>query len=370
MTPWTPAPGRGFGLAHEVAAPDLTADRDDDVVSRSIVTIDLAAVRHNVARLREVAGPAAVWAVVKADGYGHGMTDVARAAVEAGAGGLCVATVGEALLLREELRETRVLVLGPCSDDEVARAREARVELAVVADGPLPEGVPLHVKLDTGMGRWGVSELVGPTRDVVGLMTHFAASEADEAFTRLQLERFLDATAAYPGIMRHAANSAAALGLPEARLDAVRCGIAVLGIDPFGLDATRHGLRPVLRWESSVARVLELGPGESTGYGRRFVAREPTRVGIVPVGYADGLSRDLTGTEVLVGGTPTQVVGTISMDAVAVLLPSEAAAGAPVVLVGDGVTLEHHAAVAGTIAYELACGIRATSARAVRIVTG
>ncbi len=339
-------------------------------MSRSTVTIDLAALRHNVARVREVVAPAAVWAVVKADGYGHGMTDVARAAAEAGAGGLCVATVGEALVLREELPESRVLVLGPSRDEEVARAREARVELTVVADGLLPEGVPLHVKLDTGMGRWGVSELVGPTRDVVGLMTHFASSEADEELTRAQLGRFLEATAPYPGIMRHAANSAAALSLPEARLDAVRCGIALLGIDPFGVDATRHGLRPVLRWESAIARVLELGPGESTGYGRRFVAREPTRIGIVPVGYADGLSRDLTGTEVLVAGVPTQVVGTISMDAAAVLLPHEVDVGAPVVLVGDGVTLEHHAAVAGTIAYELACGIRATSARAVRIVTG
>lgn len=337
---------------------------------RSRVTIDLAAVRHNVVRLRELVGPSEVWAVVKADAYGHGANDVARAAVEAGAAALCVATVGEATALRGALPDPRLVVLGPVSDAELAAARSARVELTVVADGPLPEGLPLHVELDTGMGRWGLSELVAPGRDVVGLMTHFASSEADESFTRLQLRRFLDATAPYGHLRRHAANSAAALLLPEARLDAVRCGIAVLGIDPAGVDPTRHGLRPVLRWETEVVRAFALAAGESTGYGRRFVADAPTAVGIVPVGYADGLGRALTGTTVLVDGQPSRVVGTISMDAAAVLLPRGAGAGSPVVLVGDGVTLEQHAAVAGTIAYELACGIRSGPTRAERVVVG
>lgn len=339
-------------------------------MSRSLVTIDLGAIRHNAARLRAVLGGAELWAVVKADGYGHGALDVAPAALEGGATALCVATVGEAEQLRERLPDARIVVLGPAGAEEVARARAARLELVVAFEGPLPTGIPLHVKLDTGMGRWGLSELAPPDGDVVGLMTHFACADSDAAFTRLQLDRFLAATAPCAHLTRHAANSAAALSLPDARLDAARCGIALYGIDPFGEDASRHGLRPALRWESELARVVELGPGESTGYGRRFVAEGLTRVGIVPVGYADGFSRDLTGTEVVVEGVRCPVIGTISMDALAVRLPSVVEPGARVTLVGDGVTLEQHARVAGTIGYELACGVRTAPARSVRMVTG
>lgn len=339
-------------------------------VPRSLVTVDRAAIRHNAARLVDLLDGAELWAVVKADAYGHGAADSASAALEGGASALCVATVGEALALRAVTPAARIVVLGPVRPDELRGAREARLELVVVRDGPLPHGVPLHVKLDTGMGRWGVSELAAPGTGVVGLMTHFATADTDPAFVRVQLDRFLRATAQYAHLTRHAANSAAALGVPESRLDAARCGITLYGIDPFGEDASRHGLRPALRWESEVVRVAELQPGESTGYGRRFVAAEPTWVGIVPVGYADGLSRDLTGTEVLVGGDRCSVVGAISMDAFAVRLPGPVVAGAPVTIVGDGVTLERHARVAGTIAYELACGVRTDPARSVRMTVG
>lgn len=337
-------------------------------MARSLVTIDLSAVRHNVTRLRAVADGAEVWAVVKADAYGHGVTDVAPAALEAGASALCVATVGEALTVRAVLPDARILVLGPTPRDDVAVAREAKLELSVVAGGPLPERIPLHVKLDTGMGRWGLAELPSPGRDVVGVMSHFASADQDAGFTRAQLERFLAATDGLQGPTRHVANSAATLAFPEARLDAVRCGIALYGIDPFGEDAARHGLRPVLRWESEIAAVKLLSAGESTGYGRRFVAARPTWIGLVPVGYADGFSRDLTGTTVSVEGAQRRVVGTISMDAVAVEIPRPIEPGTRVTLVGDGVTLEQHARVAGTIGYELACGVRTAPPRAERKV--
>ena len=307
---------------------------------------------------------------MKADGYGHGAADVGRAALAAGAGALCVATVGEGAALRQAVgADGRIVVLGPTVPADRSDARAARLELVTAVPGDVPTDVPVHLKLDTGMGRWGLSELVAPRDNVVGLMTHFATSEADAAFTREQLDRFLAATAPYPAIPRHAANSAAAMTLPEARLDAVRCGIAVYGIDPFGTDAREHGLRPALRWESSIARVVRLEPGESTGYGRRFIADRPTWIGQVPVGYADGFVRHLTGTTVVVGGEPCDVVGTISMDAFAVRLPNCVETGTPVTLVGDGVTLERHAGVAGTIAYELACGFRPGPARATRVVT-
>ena len=337
-------------------------------MTRSLVTIDLAAIRHNARVLAAAIAPSELWAVVKADGYGHGAADVGRAALEGGATVLCVATVAEGVVLRSALREARILVLGPTADDDVAHAREAYLELTAT-DERLPEDVPVHLKLDTGMGRWGLGELPAPGRSVVGVMTHLATSESDPAFAREQLERFRRATEPYAArYVRHAANSAAALTLPETRLDAARCGIALYGVDPFGEDAARFDLRPALRWESELGQVKRLAPGESTGYGRRFVATEETWIGIVPVGYADGFRRDLTGTEVVVGGSRAPVVGTVSMDAVAVRLSGELERGTPVTLVGDGVSLEAHARVAGTIGYELACGIRSAPGRGLREV--
>jgi alanine racemase len=331
---------------------------------RSEVTIDLGALRANARRLLRALAGAELWAVVKANGYGHGALDCARAALEAGASALCVATVGEALELRAALPDARLLVMGPT--DELAAAREARLELCV--SGPVPEGIPVHVKLDTGMGRWGIAELASPPRNVVGLMTHLATADSDPAFAREQLRRFAEATAGYEHLTRHAANSAAALRLPEARFDAARCGIALYGLSPFGTDAAADGLRPVLSWRSELALVKRLAPGASTGYGRRFVAERETWIGIVPVGYADGFRRDLAGAHLLVGGERCRVVGAVSMDALAVELPAERRAGTEVTIVGAGLPLEEHARVAGTITYELACRIETGPARARRVV--
>jgi len=337
-------------------------------VTRSLVTVDVGAIRDNARALTGVLGRSELWAVVKADGYGHGAADAGRAALEGGATTLCVATVGEALVLRADLPDTRVVVLGPTAPEEVPLARDALLELTV-PDDRLPEGVPLHLKLDSGMGRWGLGELPDSDPSVVGLMTHFATADTDPTFAEEQLDRFLAATATCDGrLTRHAANSAAALTLPASRLDAARCGIALYGIDPLGADPARFGLRPALRWESELAQVRLLRPGESTGYGRHFVATEETWIGIVPVGYADGFRRDMSGTEILVGGVRAAVVGTVSMDALAVRLDGPAERGTPVTLVGDGVTFEQHAVVADTIGYELACGIRIEAGRGERRV--
>ena len=334
-------------------------------VERSIVTIDLGAIRRNAETLRHVAGDAELWAVVKADGYGHGSREVSGAALAGGASALAVATLAEALPLRTAFPDARLLVMGPVED--VAAAREARLELVAVGV-EVPEGLPVHLKLDTGMGRWGLSELPAPSRDVVGVMSHLASAEADPEFTQVQIERFREATATLAGLSRHLANSAGTLRFPEARLDAVRCGIALYGISPFGGDPAADRLEPALRWESYLALVKRLRPGESTGYGRRFVARRETWIGIVPVGYADGFRRDLTGTRVVVEGTPTLVVGTVSMDALAVELERPLPTGTAVTLVGDGVTIEDHARVAQTIGYEIATGIVTAEGRARRVV--
>jgi alanine racemase len=333
---------------------------------RSEITIDLGALRRNVKRLLETLGGAELWAVVKADAYGHGALDCARAALDAGATALCLATLPEALELRRELPESRILVFGPT--DDIAAAREARLELCVGED--VPEDIPVHVKLDTGMGRWGVSELRAPQRNVVGLMTHLATADRDPAFAREQVERFRAATAQYAHLTRHVANSAAALRLPEARFDAGRCGLALHGLSPFGTDPAEDGLTPVLSWRSELALVRRLAPGQSTGYGRRFVAERETWIGIVPVGYADGFRRDLTGTHVVVGGERRRVVGAVSMDALAVELGGELEPGTEVELVGPGVLLEEHARVAETINHELAAGINSSPTRASRVVLG
>jgi alanine racemase len=334
-------------------------------VHRSEITIDLGAIRHNARRLLDALAGSELWAVVKANGYGHGASDVARAALDAGASALCVVTVAEGVALRRDLSEARILVM--CPTDEVAEAREAKLEL-VVSGGEIPEGIPVHLKLDTGMGRWGFSELPRPTANVVALMSHLATADSDPAFASQQVERFREATQQHAHLTRHVANSAAALRLPDARFDAARCGIALYGISPFDTDPAEDGLRPALSWRSRLAQVRLLQPGESTGYGRRFVAERPTWIGIVPVGYADGFRRDLTGTEVLVDGEPRRAVGTVSMDAFAVQLDRELPVGTPVTLIGDGVLVERHAEVAGTIGYEIACGIGADPRRARRVV--
>jgi alanine racemase len=335
---------------------------------RSEITIDLGALRRNVRTLLRLLDGSELWVVVKANGYGHGAVDAAGAALGSGASALCVATVPEGLALRNDYRLERIVVLGPAgSNREIAQARDAALEL-VVAEPEIPEGVRVHLKLETGMGRYGLSELLAPPAEVVGLMTHFATADSDPEFARAQLERFRAATDEYSYLTRHAANSAATLRLPEAHFNAVRCGVAIYGLSPFNTDPGDDGLEPVLSWQSYLAHVKQLQQGESSGYGRRFVAEEPTWIGIVPVGYGDGFSRDLTGTEVRVAGEPSSVIGTVSMDSFAVRLDRELPVGTPVVLLGHGMLAEAHARVAGTINYELVCRIESGPLRARRTV--
>jgi alanine racemase len=334
---------------------------------RSELTVDRGAIRRNVATLKQVLGDAELWAVVKADGYGHGARDAAGAAIAAGAEALCVVTVGEALELRQAFGSTRILVLGPWTPEELPAAREAALEL-VSGDGELPEDIPVHVKLDTGMGRWGLSELATPARTVVGLMTHLATADTDVSFALEQLARFRTATEPYAHLTRHAANSAAALRIPESHFDAARCGVAVYGLSPFGTDPADDELVPALRWTSYLAQVKLVRAGQSTGYGRRFVAERDTWIGIVPVGYADGFRRDLTGTEVRVAGERCRVVGAVSMDAFSIELPRELPRWTPVTIIGYDLLVEEHARVAGTINYELTSRIESSPTRARRTV--
>ena len=359
---------------------------------RALARVDLGAIERNARRLAATAGPAALCAVVKADAYGHGMVPAARAAQAGGASWLAVATAEEARGLREGGIEGPVLVMGALSPEEVAVALAARADVlawreAFVAALPGDGDVGVHVKLDTGMGRLGtrdpdeatrVAEAVA-ARDglrLAGAMTHFATADDDPEFLAEQLAAFTpwarSVKAAHPEVLVHAANSAATLREPAARFDLVRCGIAVYGMDPFHEDPAAHGLEPALTLASYVAEVKDAQPGQSAGYGRRFVAERPTRIGTLPIGYGDGVRRGLTNNaDVLIDGRRVPLVGTVSMDNITVDLDgADLAPGAEAVLIGaqggERILAEEWARRLDTINYEVTCGI---SARVPRVHT-
>jgi alanine racemase len=360
--------------------------------ARATVTVDLAAVAHNVERLCEAAAPAELWAVVKADAYGHGAVPVGRAALRAGAQRLCVATWEEARGLREELGDVSVLVMGPLVPGEEADVTGVDVAVTSVdgfarlrAAARVPLGV--HVKVDTGMGRWGMAaadalrvadqlSTDGALRPA-GLMSHLAVADTDPEFTRRQIERFAELAERFPPCPRHLANSAAALRFPDGRFDAVRCGIAVYGISPFGTDPVADDILPALRFDSQVADVKLLQPGESAGYGRRFVATEPTWIGLVPAGYADGVPRVLSGqADVLAGGRRRRVAATVSMDQLTFVIgpDRDVEPGDAVTLIGaDGderILVEEWARLAGTIGYEIVTSLAPRPRRVEHVVAG
>ncbi|HET8758300.1 MAG TPA: alanine racemase [Solirubrobacteraceae bacterium] len=334
---------------------------------RALARVDAGAIERNCARL---AALAPLCAVVKADGYGHGAVPAARAALRGGARWLAVATAREAQELRTAGVDGPLLIMGALSREEIPIAARAAADVVAWREdfaAALPPHLRAHVKLDTGMGRLGTRDPDEASRVVralgdrcAGLMTHFAtADEDDQSFVDAQLAAFEAWRARHPGLLAHAANSAAALRRPDARLDMVRCGIAIYGMDPFHRDPAAHGLEPALELVSYVAEIKRCEPGQSAGYGRRFVARRPTWLGTIPIGYGDGYRRALTNNaEVLIEGRRFPVAGTVSMDNITVDLGSDPPArGAEVVLIGNGILAEELAARVGTINYEITCGI-------------
>ncbi|MCB9392413.1 MAG: alanine racemase [Acidimicrobiaceae bacterium] len=357
--------------------------------------VDLDAVVHNVAVLRAAVSPAAVWAVVKADGYGHGAVEVARAALDAGAGGLCVALVQEAARLRAAGIDAPILVLSEQPPDQLADAVRLGVVSTVCSTAQLDAleaaGAAthrVHLKVDTGMHRVGCppEQAVAlaqsierrPALVLDGVFTHLAvADEPADPFTARQLARFdtvlseLAAAGIDPG-RRHAANSAGALAHPRARLDLVRVGIAAYGVEPGrGVEHLCRELRPAMSLRARVSHVKPVAAGERISYGLRHAFAHDTVVATVPIGYADGVPRRLFEThgEVLVGSRRCPIVGVVTMDQLMV----DVGHGADV-RVGDRVTLlgadgderirpEDWAERLGTIGYEVVCGISARVAR-------
>jgi alanine racemase len=356
---------------------------------RALASVNLAAVQRNVVRLRrDLAAGVQLCAVVKADGYGHGAVEAALAAQEGGASWLAVATADEAAALRAGGVTARILVMGALSPQELRVALAARADVVAWSEGFVetlesahaapPAGV--HVKLDTGMGRlgtrdpelaWRLAERIAaaPALELAGAMTHFATADEDPEFLGEQLAAFTpfadQIRRRFPGVLVHAANSAATLREPASHFDLVRCGVAIYGLDPMQQDPALRELEPALELTTYVAAVKPATAGESAGYGRRFVAERDTWIATLPIGYADGLRRAFTNNgELLIGGRAYPLVGTVSMDNVTVELGPDHERVRP----GDVATIigvsgnlvqtaEQLAARIGTINYEIVCGI-------------
>lgn len=362
-------------------------------MARAIARIDLAAVERNCARLKaELREGAELCAVVKADGYGHGADACATAALAGGANRLAVATGAEAGLIGRRFPQIPLLTMGALSVDDLDDALAAGSEVAVWRDGfreavsarGRAQGRPVrvHVKHDSGMGRLGDPDpravlalaracAADPQLELVGIWTHFAtADEPDSAFFDEQLERFsavVDAVRAeFPGATAHAANSAAVFRDPRSHFDMARCGVAVYGLDPFQGDPAERGLEPAMSLRSYVADVKRFAAGESAGYGQTWRAPADTWVGVLPLGYGDGVRRALSNNaEVLVRGRRHALVGTVSMDNVTIDLgpETEVEPGDEAVLIGaqgeKAILAEEVARRIGTINYEVTCGISA-----------
>ncbi|UGQ14582.1 alanine racemase [Yinghuangia sp. ASG 101] len=357
---------------------------------RAEARIDLDAVRHNIAAVRDRVGAAEVMAVVKADGYGHGMVECARAARRAGAAWLGTALPGEALELRRQGVDGRVLTWLWVPGDPIADALDADVDISVSGRWALDEvvsaarevGAParVHLKADTGLGRNGcppyeweplVEAALKAQADgwvrVVGLWSHFAcADEPGHPSIAAQLTAFREAVALAErrGVapeVRHIANSPAALLLPEAHFDLVRSGLATYGLSPVpDVHGSRElGLRPVMTLAASVASVKRVAAGHGVSYGHTWKAARETNLALVPLGYADGVPRHASDTgPVWLAGARRTVVGRVAMDQFVVDLGDDAAeVGDEVVVFGPGdggaPTAEDWARAAGTIAYEI-----------------
>ena len=359
--------------------------------------IDLAAVAHNVRTLKSLTPVGTLFmAVVKADGYGHGAAEVAQAALAAGADRLGVATVDEGVALRKAGVTAPVQVLSEPPATSVSTllryglrpalfSSEFAVALSRAADSAGAE-VPFHLKVNTGMNRIGVewAEAAAFARSLCdlpgialeGVFTHFATADVpgDWDFER-QLERFgkalgeLRGCGIDPGIV-HAANSPATILHPESHFGMVRCGIALYGLQPCDATRGRIDLRPAMSVKARVIQVRRVPMGEGVSYGLTWRAASPTVVATLPLGYADGVRRALSGQmRVLLGGVECRQVGRVCMDQLMFEVPRgvEAAVGDEAVIVGcqrdATLTIDDQAALLGTINYEVACGYGARLAR-------
>ncbi len=347
----------------------------------TVATIHLGALRHNLARIRELAAPAKVMAVVKADAYGHGLERVARA-LDGAADAFAVASLGDGLRLRAAGHRQRIVVLsGPDQAGDIAEMQRLGLDAAIHHESQLywlSEASPTRgrlrvwLKVDSGMHRLGfaperaatvhaqLATMPGIDPDI-GLMTHFAESEVfDGERTRLQIERFRDATRGLSG-PRSLSNSAGVLGWPDARADWVRTGGLLYGLSVVdGKSGADFGFRPAMTLSTRLIAINTIQRGERIGYNGLWECPEDMPVGVAAVGYGDGYPRSaVAGTPVLIGNRRVPLIGRVSMDLITLDLREapEAKVGDRVVLWGPELPVEWVATQAGTISYDLTCGM-------------
>jgi alanine racemase len=357
--------------------PDLT----DPTIPGAHAILDLAALPHNLARLRRCAPQAKVMAVIKANAYGHGLLRCARVLAAAGADAFAVARVDEGVVLREAGIGCRIAVLqGFITAAELQQHRRYRLEpvvhselqVSLLEQAPEVAGLALWIKLDSGMHRLGLGEqefadcyrrlqrLPGLSRPIP-LMTHLANADVlSDPVTGRQLDRFHGLAAAREG-ERSIANSAALLAWENAKAEWVRPGIALYGVSPFPhRTAEEDGMRPVMTLRTRLIAIKPLGLGDAVGYGGDWVCQHPTRMGVAAIGYGDGYPRHArSGTPALVRGKRVRLIGRVSMDMITLDLNDcpEAAVGDTVTLWGDGLPVEEVARHADTIPYVLLCNV-------------
>jgi alanine racemase len=361
----------------------------------SWIEIDLNAIKNNICQFINCCPGSKVMAVVKANGYGHGIVETARAAVSAGAAWCGVARLEEGLVLRSAGIEIPILVLGYTQPAAVGEAIANKITLAVsnrdtaaaYASFVKKSGgtLSIHVKVDTGMGRLGIIaeqaldffrwlELIGEGIIVEGVFTHFARSdETSLPTTQEQLARFktlltgLEENGLRPRLV-HAANSAGSLSYPESHFDMVRPGIALYGASPYSDDPLPEGFRPALTWKARLASVKIFPPGYGIGYGHHYVTKGKEKIGTIAMGYGDGVRRR-PGNLVLCHGRRAAVVGTVCMDQCMVQLDDipEAKVGDEVVFMGQqgetSITVKEVAARWETIPHEVFTGLAARLSR-------
>ncbi|MGN7479633.1 alanine racemase [Solibacillus silvestris] len=352
--------------------------------------IDLQAIEHNLMSLRKHIEPnIQIIAVVKANAYGHGDVEVAKTAIQAGAAMLAVATPDEAVHMRKNFKDIDILVLGATPANFIPYASAENIILTVFSTDwlreaqrfmPLLKQLRLHIKADTGMGRIGVSTkdelidlygMIASSDDFIvdGIFTHFAtADEEDSLYFDKQVTLFKDFLSALPSRPRlvHAANTATALAKdPSLQYDAVRFGISMYGLSPSSYVGNRlpFPIKPAFSLCTELVHVKKLHAGQSVGYGATFTAEEDCYIGTIPIGYADGMIRKLTGQEVLIKGQRAKIVGRICMDQSMILLPKAYNVGEQVVLIGrqqqNQITMDDWANKLQTINYEIPCVISA-----------
>ena len=347
----------------------------------TVATIHLGALRHNLARLKAIAAPAKVMAVVKADAYGHGLERVARA-LAADADMFAVAAIGDGLRLRAAGHHQRIVVLsGPDNASDITEMQRLTLEAAIHHEAQLewlahatpPRGkLRVWLKIDSGMHRLGFAPervadvhaqlLAMPGIDPdIGLMTHFSESEvADGPETPLQMARFHEATKGLSG-PQSLSNSAAVIGWPDSRADWVRTGGLLYGLSVVdGKTGADFGFRPAMSLSTRLIAINPIKRGERIGYNGTWSCPEDMSVGVAAVGYGDGYPRSaLAGTPVLIGEQQVPLIGRVSMDLITLDLRDapQAKVGDRVTLWGPALPVEHIAAQAGTISYDLTCGM-------------